>query len=98
VLAALGHEVQIANDGAEALDAARAFQPEIMIIDLGMPGLTGYEVAERLRQEPATREAKLVALSGYGGEDTARRCRAAGFDRHLTKPLTEDALQALLNG
>jgi CheY-like chemotaxis protein len=73
-----------------------AFQPEVMLIDIGLPGLTGYEVARRLRSEPALAGATLIAVTGYGGVDTARNCRAAGFDRHCTKPIGDDALAEVL--
>jgi signal transduction histidine kinase len=93
---ALGHEVRVANDGPTAIDTALVFHPEVMLIDIGLPGLTGYEVARRLRSEPALAGAMLIAVTGYGGVDTVRSCRAAGFDRHCTKPIGDDALQDAL--
>jgi CheY-like chemotaxis protein len=90
-----GHQVEIAPDGHQALDAARRFEPEIVLLDIGIPGLDGYEVAERLRSEHGS-ELKLVALTGYGREDDRQRSRDAGFDRHMTKPLEPPRLRDML--
>ncbi len=95
-LLALGQEVRVADDGAAALDVARHFQPGLLLIDIGLPGMTGYELAQRLRQEPSLTGATLVAVTGYGGPETTSRCLAAGFDRHFTKPIREEALRGLL--
>jgi PAS domain S-box-containing protein len=90
-----GHHVEIALDGRQALDAARSFGPEIVLLDIGIPGLDGYEVAERLRSEHGS-GLKLVALTGYGREDDRQRSRDAGFDRHMTKPLEPPCLRDML--
>ncbi|HEX5030109.1 MAG TPA: ATP-binding protein [Candidatus Eisenbacteria bacterium] len=90
-----GHQVEIALDGHQALDAARSFEPEIVLLDIGIPGLDGYEVAERLRSEHGA-ELKLIALTGYGREDDRQRSRDAGFDRHLVKPLEPPRLREML--
>ena len=90
-----GHRVEIALDGRQALDAARSFGPEIVLLDIGIPGLDGYEVAERLRSEHGS-GLKLVALTGYGREDDRQRSRDAGFDRHMTKPLEPPCLRDML--
>ncbi|HET9940234.1 MAG TPA: ATP-binding protein [Candidatus Eisenbacteria bacterium] len=90
-----GHHVEIAHDGHQALDAARSFGPEIVLLDIGIPGLDGYEVAERLRSEHGA-ELKLIALTGYGREDDQQRSREAGFDRHITKPLEPPRLREML--
>lgn len=90
-----GHRVEIAIDGHQALDAARSFGPEIVLLDIGIPGLDGYEVAERLRSEHGS-GLKLVALTGYGREDDRKRSRDAGFDRHMTKPLEPPCLRDML--
>jgi PAS domain S-box-containing protein len=90
-----GHRVEIALDGHQALDAARRFGPEIVLLDIGIPGLDGYEVAERLRSEHGS-GLKLVALTGYGREDDRQRSREAGFDRHMTKPLEPPCLRDML--
>jgi len=82
----LGHEVVLAHDGPEALAAATAAPPDLILLDIGLPGMEGYEVAARLRAAGHTR-ATLVALTGYGREDDVRRSRDAGFDHHLVKPV-----------
>ena len=95
-LEAEGHVVTVAYDGNEGLAAALAGTHDLMFIDLGLPGMDGVELAERLRDEPARKGARLVALTGYGGAETARRCRQAGFDAHFTKPIAPDDLERLL--
>jgi signal transduction histidine kinase len=95
-LSSLGQEVRVAHDGLEAVDAALAFGPELLFIDIGLPGLSGYDVARRLRQEPGLARARMVALTGYGGGETAQRCLEAGFDRHFTKPIDQEVLRRLL--
>ena len=96
LLRAEGHEVRTAHDGATALDAVRAYQPEIVLLDIGLPKMDGYEVARRLRAQEGTRRALLVALTGYGQEEDRRRAAEAGFDAHLVKPADLGALHALL--
>jgi CheY-like chemotaxis protein len=90
-----GHRVEVALDGPRALDSARSFEPEIVLLDIGIPGMDGYEVAERLRSEHGA-DFKLVALTGYGREDDRKRARDAGFDWHLTKPLEPPRLREML--
>jgi two-component system CheB/CheR fusion protein len=92
---AWGHEVQIAHDGEAALELARRFLPDIVLLDIGLPEIDGYEVARRLRSEPETAAALIVAVSGYGQEEDRRRSREAGFDDHFLKPLTASALEPL---
>ena len=82
-----GHEVEIAHDGPAALEKAGSFHPEVVLLDIGLPGLDGYQVASRLRQRRRTARALLVALTGYGQEEDQRLAREAGFDHHLTKPV-----------
>jgi signal transduction histidine kinase/CheY-like chemotaxis protein/PAS domain-containing protein len=91
----MGQEVRIADDGPSAIGEALDFNPELMLIDIGLPSMSGYELAEQLRREPALAGVTLVALTGYGGPDTTALCRAAGFDWHFTKPITEEALANL---
>jgi CheY-like chemotaxis protein len=91
-----GHEVEVARDGPGALELARRFRPELVVCDLGLPGMDGYEVAARLRAAPETAGCRLLALSGYGGDEALRRAREAGFDRHLTKPVGSRELRAFL--
>lgn len=95
-LRALGSDVSLAYDGAEAVEVARAFQPDVAILDIGMPKLDGYQVAQRIRSESGSRRPKLVALTGWGQQEDRRRAREAGFDEHLVKPADLDALRALL--
>lgn len=96
LLRLLGHEVQVVTSGASAVAAARAFRPDLVLCDVGLPGLDGYAVARALRADPALGPLRLVAVTGYGREEDRRRAREAGFDDHLVKPLTLEALSALL--
>jgi CheY-like chemotaxis protein len=96
LLRVIGHETRIAHDGLEALVAARAFLPDVVLLDIGLPGMDGYEVARQLRGEPDLRTALLIAQTGYGQDEDRRRSREAGFDHHLVKPVDPDALRALL--
>lgn len=91
-----GHVVRTARDGQEALEAANAFRPEVALVDIGLPGIDGYEVARRLRDQPACASATLIALSGYGRDEDKRRAREAGFDHHLLKPADLDELHAII--
>ena len=86
VLRALSHDVHVAHDGTEALDVARRVQPDVAVLDIGMPGLTGYEVASRIRQHPWGRRMVLIALTGWGQSRDLVLSREAGFDHHMTKP------------
>lgn len=81
-----GHTVQIAYDGPTALEAARVFLPDVVFLDIGLPGMTGYEVAVRLRQEPACARTFIVALTGWSSDSDRQRSAEAGIDLHLTKP------------
>ncbi len=92
----LGHEVKVAHSGPQALESVRTYRPEAVFLDLGLPGMDGYEVARRLRAEPGVGGVLLVALSGYGQPEDRRRSREAGFDEHLVKPVVSAALQPLL--
>jgi PAS domain S-box-containing protein len=91
-----GHTVAVAFSGPEALEVARQFRPEVVLCDLGLPGMDGYAVATALRQDPITAGARLIALSGYGQQEDQRRSRETGFDLHLTKPVEFKVLQRLL--
>lgn len=92
-----GHEVRVAHGGRAALEIAAVFQPEVALLDIGMPDLTGYQVAEALRRESWGRAIELVALTGWGQDGDRRRSKAAGFDRHLTKPIDVDELTGVLS-
>jgi PAS domain S-box-containing protein len=91
-----GHEVRVAYNGPQALEAADEYRPEVVVLDIGLPGMSGYEVARQLRQRPQFKTALLVAVTGYGQDEDRRRSGEAGFDHHLTKPVDPDALHALL--
>jgi two-component system, sensor histidine kinase len=98
LLALAGHHVRVAHGGQEALDTAPDFMPHAVFCDLGMPGMDGHEFARRLRRDGRFATTLLIALTGWGAEEDQRRSRAAGFDRHLTKPASAAALAALLAG
>jgi len=97
-LASAGHEVREADTGTAALDAAATFRPDVGLIDIGLPGVDGYEVARRLRATDEGQRMLLVALTGYGQPEDRRRARAAGFDAHLTKPVLPEQLAEVLTG
>ena len=92
----LGHEIHVAREGMAGLDAARARPFDMILVDIGLPGMSGYELARRLRVEPVTAKALVVAVSGYGRDEDKRQARAAGFDHYLVKPIDPGALQNLL--
>jgi signal transduction histidine kinase len=96
MLKAYGNRVLKAADGLEGLRMATEDKPDIALVDIGLPGIDGYEVARRLRAAPATRHIKLIALTGYGLEDDQRRAAEAGFDMHLVKPVNVDHLMKAL--
>ena len=91
-----GHEVQVAHDGLSALEAAKTFLPTMIFLDIGMPGMDGYEVAQHLQQMPGLEQTVLAALTGWGQEEDRRRTEEAGFDHHLVKPLDGRQLEQLL--
>ena len=94
----LGGTAFTAFDGASGLAAVERFQPDIVFMDIGMPGLDGYEVCRRIRQMPAVRQVVLVAVTGWGQAQDKQRAFEVGFDAHLTKPVDPDALAQLLAG
>jgi len=91
-----GHDVRTLYDGLSVLQAVRDFRPDVILLDIGLPGMTGYEVAQQLRSQPGLESVVLAAMTGYGQEDDRRRSREAGFNHHLTKPLDPERLQALV--
>jgi two-component system, sensor histidine kinase len=97
VLESIGLPHRIVHDGASALREASDFAPQVVLLDIGMPGMDGYEVARQLRGQPATRDALLVAVTGWSQAQDRRRSREAGFDHHFAKPVDIDALTALLD-
>jgi PAS domain S-box-containing protein len=96
LLELLGHDVAVAHTGPEGVEASRRRRPDIILCDIGLPGLDGYGVARAVRREPATAGARLIAITGYGSDEDRRRSREAGFDLHLTKPVDPADLQPLL--
>jgi signal transduction histidine kinase len=92
-----GHEVRTAYDGPAALDSARGQPPDVVLCDIGLPGMSGLEVARLLRQDPGLKDVLLLALTGYGQDEDRLRSQEAGFNAHLVKPVDLDALQALLS-
>jgi PAS domain S-box-containing protein len=97
VLGLLGHEVVVTNDGFAALEAARNEAPRAVVCDLGLPGMTGFDIARKLREMPSMAGSLLVALSGYGRVEDRRLAAEAGFDVHLTKPVDPDRLAEILD-
>jgi CheY-like chemotaxis protein len=91
-----GHEVYVANDGLEAIEMFGREQPDVVIHDIGMPGLSGHEVARRIRDSGGERPVTLIALTGWGQKADKDRAAASGFDHHFTKPVEPDVLSALL--
>jgi CheY-like chemotaxis protein len=96
VLGLLGHKVQTAYSGEAALVRAREFQPGIVLLDIGLPEMDGYEVARRLRQQAQTKDAWLIAMTGYGQDTDRSRSQEAGFDYHLVKPVDAEELEQLI--
>jgi CheY-like chemotaxis protein len=91
-----GHDVHIAHDGFEAVEAAATLQPDVILLDIGMPRLDGYEAARRIRLQPRDKSLTLVALTGWAQAEDRRRSEDAGFDSHLVKPVDLAALEKLL--
>jgi CheY-like chemotaxis protein len=91
------HEVRLAHDGEAAVDEARSFLPDVIFLDLDLPKMDGYEVAGRLRLEPAVRDMTLVAMTGYGQEEDRERTREAGFQLHMVKPVDFNKVEELLS-
>ncbi|MBI1990843.1 MAG: response regulator, partial [Betaproteobacteria bacterium] len=98
ILTLYGHEVYEAADGLSGAELAISICPDIALIDIGLPGIDGYEVARRVRASPGARQMKLVAFTGYGQEEDLQRARLAGFDACLVKPLELGALERILAG
>jgi CheY-like chemotaxis protein len=91
-----GYEVRAVHDGLAAVEVAPQFDPDVVLLDIGLPGIDGYEVARRLRLRKDLAGLLIIAVTGYGQEGDRRRAREAGFDHHLVKPVDLDALRRLL--
>jgi two-component system CheB/CheR fusion protein len=96
LLIALGQDVRTAHDGREAIETAREYRPDVILLDIGLPVMDGYEVARLCRRDPELQEATLVAMTGYGKAEDRQRSQAAGFNAHLVKPVFLDDLKLLL--
>jgi len=96
LLELVGNEVRVVHDGQAAVDAANEFQPRVVLLDIGLPTLNGYEAARKIREQPWSKQAVMIAVTGWGEDVDRQRSREAGFDHHLVKPLDFDALTALL--
>jgi PAS domain S-box-containing protein len=96
LLELLGHRMRVVHDGMAAMEAARSNLPDVMLVDIGLPGMDGYEVARQVRLEPNLKRVTLIALTGYGHKEDKRRAMAAGFDYYLVKPVNTELLQKLL--
>jgi CheY-like chemotaxis protein len=92
-----GHEVIIARDGAQAIAAALHERPHFILLDIGLPGVNGYEVAATLRQQASCKDTVIIAVTGYGQAEDRRRSFAAGIDHHLLKPVDSDVLIGLMS-
>jgi CheY-like chemotaxis protein len=90
-----GHAAHVVHDGRLAAAAARSFDPDIVLLDIGLPGMDGYEVVRQFRSDPELTRLMIVATTGYGRIEDKLRCLAAGFDQHLAKPLDVEDIEAL---
>jgi CheY-like chemotaxis protein len=97
LLKSLGTDVQTVHDGAAALETIRSYHPDVVFLDIGMPGMDGIEVARQIRQHPDLEKVTLVALTGWGQANDRNRTQEAGFDHHLVKPAPISALRSLLS-
>jgi len=91
-----GHEVATALDGTQGIAKARELAPDVVLCDIGLPGMDGYQVAKALREAPGARRSYLIALTGYASPEDQERARAAGFDAHIAKPPTNEQLQEVI--
>ena len=97
MLSLAGHIVSVKNDPITALESVSAFQPDLAVLDIGLPGMSGYELAEKLRQTEIAKTCRLVALTGYGQEQDRRRSAHAGFAHHLVKPVDFERLMNIID-
>jgi len=92
-----GHDVKSAADGPTAVEIAAAQHPDVVLLDIGLPGMSGYEVAEQIRANPALSDTVLVAMTGYGQAEDKKRSRQAGITHHLVKPVEPSLIQKVLS-
>jgi len=96
VLAAAGHQVTCAHNGRDGIAEVRRAGPDVVLCDVGLPDIDGYEVARALRADAATARARLIALTGFDGDEERQRAREAGFDRHVAKPIDPFVLEEII--
>ncbi|WP_213781108.1 response regulator [Caballeronia sp. dw_276] len=96
LLETLGHDVRVMHDGPSALAMVDEFAPEVVILDIGLPGMNGFEVARDLRTRAVTKSALLIALTGYGADSDRQKAHDAGFDHHLVKPVSFTAIETVI--
>jgi CheY-like chemotaxis protein len=97
LLQSSGHNVRIANEADTALETADTFKPQVIVLDIGLPKMDGYQVAQRLRQQPQLENPFLIALTGYGQDEDRQRSKQAGFNYHFVKPVDPQGLQSLIS-
>ena len=93
----MGYDTRTAHDGLAAVEAAAEFRPDIILLDIGLPKLNGYEACRRIREQPWSKGMVIVALTGWGQDEDKRRSTEAGFNQHMVKPVEVDALAKLLS-
>ena len=93
----LGHTVRIAHDGESAVEMAASYQPEVVLLDIGLPKMTGYDVARAIRQTPWGQNVVLIAVTGWGQDEDKQKAKLAGFNRHMVKPVDPELLMQLLH-
>jgi CheY-like chemotaxis protein len=98
VLRLMGNEVRTVHDGLQAVEEASAFRPDLVLLDIGMPRLNGYDAARRIRAERWGKSTLIVAMTGWGQDEDKRRASEAGFDRHFTKPVDPGDIEKLIAG
>jgi DNA-binding response OmpR family regulator len=96
MLSLRGHDARTAHDGLQAIELAEAFRPDVMLLDIGLPRLNGYDTCRRVREEPWGKGMFIIAVTGWGQENDRRRSREAGFDHHMVKPLDFAELEHVL--
>jgi CheY-like chemotaxis protein len=96
LLREIGHKVVFALNGKDALDLARRMHPDVILLDLGLPGMNGFEVCERIKADPVLKAARVIAITAYGGEEYRARSKAVGCEMHLVKPVSAGELEELL--